>query len=426
MNAAPQSLDNWLVWQENLHHQRMDLGVERASQVWARLSPPAPAPLVITVGGTNGKGSAVSLLQAILQAAGYRVGSYTSPCLQHLSEQICVDGESPTETALCEAFQRVEIAREGTPLTAFEFTTLAVFSLFQQSALQIALLEVGLGGREDVVNVVDADAALITTVDLDHQAYLGNDRESIGWHKAGIFRPHKPAVCADPDPPQRLLEYALEIGTPLILRGVDFRFSVEGEHWHWQGMRQRFADLPRPALPGQHQIANAAGVLALLEALSLPVERAAIATGLQTASLPGRSQIGGEPVQWWLDVAHNRQSLAALAQNLADHPRPGRTLVVVGMLADKDASALGYLADQTAAWYPATLTGPRGRTGQQLADVISECAHCPPPMAYDGVSLACEAALRDARPGDRIVVCGSFLSVAAALEIEPMRQWNHG
>jgi len=432
MNAAPlarpTTLAGWLAWQERLHHRTMDFGLARIGEVAGRLAPWPPARRVITVGGTNGKGSAVALLEAILRAAGYRVGAYTSPQLQRFTDQIRIHGMEATDHALCESFQRVEAARGGVPLTAFEFTTLAVLDLFHHAALDVALLEVGLGGRLDAVNVVDGDASLITTVDLDHQDWLGPDRESIGWHKAGIFRPGRVAVCADPGPPRRLLEHADAIGARLSLRDRDFGFTpVDEARWVWWGADIRL-ELPRPALPGEHQLANAAGVLALLHALApdLPVNEAAIRQGLAGARLIGRLQIFPGPVQWWLDVAHNRQAIAALAEALAASPVAGRTLAVVAMRGDKDATALAALAGLVDVWYPASLPGARGREAASLVELIGDWPGAVRPRAHPDVLAACEAAAGDARQGDRIVVFGSFVTVATVLEADPMRHWNHG
>jgi len=426
--SQPMTLADWLAWQEGLHDRRIDLGLERIRAVAERLAPLPPAPRVITVGGTNGKGSAVALLEAILRAAGYRVGCYTSPYLQRFTEQIRVDGAEVGEAVLCEAFQRVEATRGEVALTAFEFTTLAVLDLFHRSALDVAILEVGLGGRLDAVNVVDGDASLITTVDLDHQDWLGPDRESIGWHKAGIFRPGRVAVCADPGPPRRLLEHADAIGARLSLRDRDFGFTpVDEARWVWWGADIRL-ELPRPALPGEHQLANAAGVLALLHALApdLPVNEAAIRQGLAGARLIGRLQIFPGPVQWWLDVAHNRQAIAALAEALAASPVAGRTLAVVAMRGDKDATALAALAGLVDVWYPASLPGARGREAASLVELIGDWPGAVRPRAHPDVLAACEAAAGDARQGDRIVVFGSFVTVATVLEADPMRHWNHG
>lgn len=431
MNAATvasRTLDDWLAWQSSLHGQTMDLGLERVRAVFQRLPSSRPAPLVITVGGTNGKGSAVAMLEAILLAGGYRVGAFTSPYLHRFTEQIRLNGHEVDEIALCQAYQRVEAVRGTVALTAFEFTTLAAVALFAQQALDVAILEVGLGGRDDAVNVVDGDGALITTVDLDHQDWLGADRERIGWHKAGIFRADRLAVCADPDPPRSLVDHALGIGARLLRRDEDFEFSRLDRHqWVWSSAHQRLV-LPRPGLPGEHQFDNAAGVLALLHGLrdSLPLDARAMAAGLKAASLPGRLQSHSGRIQWILDVAHNRQAVEALARALTDNPGRGQTRAVVGMLGDKDASVIGYLAPLVAHWYPASLEGPRGRDARTLADIIATWDGVARPPVFPSVAAACRAAENDAEEHDRILVFGSFVTVAAALEANPMRQWNHG
>jgi dihydrofolate synthase/folylpolyglutamate synthase len=417
-------VDAWLQGQAGLNPRDIELGLERMRRVWERLGGPQPAPLVITVGGTNGKGSCVALLEAILTAAGYRVGCYTSPHLQRYAERVRIAGEPAQEQALLAALQRAADARAGTPLTYFELGTLAAWLLFAAAGLDVAVLEVGLGGRLDAVNLIDADVALVSGIALDHQDWLGPDREAIGREKAGIFRPDRPAICADPDPPQSLLTHARQIGAELRLLGRDFAAEPAGEQWHWRaGARQRLA-LPLPALRGPHQLRNAAGVLAALDAVAerLPVDQRAVREGLLAARLPGRFQV--ERVQgttWVLDVAHNPEAAVALRTNLGMQFVAGRTLAVLGMLGDKDvAGVVAPLRDQVDEWHLAGLDDPRGLTAEALAERLraagapgqqepSLVLHPDPASALAAVAAAAGAA-------DRVLVFGSFVTVGAALD----------
>jgi dihydrofolate synthase/folylpolyglutamate synthase len=376
---------------------------------------------VISVGGTNGKGSCVALLESMLSAQGYRVCAYTSPHLLRYNERIRVGGLEAADDVLCAAFARVEAARGDVPLTYFEFGTLAALLVFAGSNPQAVLLEVGLGGRLDAVNLVDADAAIVSSIGIDHTEWLGTDRESIGYEKAGIFRPGRAAVCGDPAPPRSLLAHAESIGTRLYCIGRDFRAVNQGAdgRWDWQGWDSPLCGLPRPALPGEIQLRNAAVCVAALHALRdrVPVSEDAVHAGLKNARLPGRFQqlAGRTPVI--LDVAHNAEACATLAANLDAQPCSGRTLAVLGMLNDKPAHEVARIMDtRVHAWYLGGLdVSGRTQSAEQLArklkpvrgDVIS---HTSIPEAY-------EAALCAARPGDRIVVFGSFRTVEAVLRM---------
>ena len=412
------TLDDWLRWQETLHPRTIDLGLERVRTVLRRLQPEPPPHIAITVGGTNGKGSCVALLEAILRAAGYRVGAYTSPHLLRYNERIRIDGAAASDDALCRIFTRIDAARDDVSLTYFEFGTLAALELFREAGVEIALLEVGLGGRLDAVNVVDADAALVVSIGLDHTDWLGTDRDSIGYEKAGIYRAGRPAICADPDPPRRLVEHARDIGATYRQVDLDYGFERTGRTWRWWADELRFDDLPPPGLAGSHQIGNAAAVLMTLASLRdrLPVTIAAIRAGLARAELPGRLQSISGPVEWILDVAHNPHGAAVLAAHLRERPCAGRTQAVIGLLADKDASgvvrALTGLID---GWHPVMLTGPRGGSGDELARALRD-VDAPAPT---DVASACRAARTAARPGDRIVVLGSFQTVAPVLAAQP-------
>lgn len=425
------TLPEWLHWQESLHPREIELGLERVGEVLRRLKLTRPNFKLITVAGTNGKGSSVAMLEAILLAAGYHVGSYTSPHLLRYNERIKIDGRPVDDDTLCASFSRIDAARLGetsvagaaatdaaaVSLSYFEFGTLAAIDILQRAGVDVAILEVGLGGRLDAVNVLDADVALITAIDVDHVDWLGADRETIAREKAGILRSGRPAVCADPSPPSSLLAHAAQLATPLALLARDFSISrPEGQAgcWDWQGADQAWRQLPIPALPGAFQLHNAAGVLAALAALAadFPLDQAAIRQGLQSVRLPGRFQVlAGLPMQI-LDVAHNAQSAQALAENLRSVPRTGRTRVVLAMLTDKDiASVVGHLTALVDAWYLAPLDVPRAAPLSQLQAAFGDETT----EVFASVTAAHRAALAASEPQDLVVVCGSFHTVAAVL-----------
>ena len=414
------TLDDWLNWQETLHPCAIDLGLERVRAVLGRLHSGPPPFTVITVGGTNGKGSCVAFLDAILRAAGYRVGAYTSPHLLRYNERIRVNGVEADEPSLCEAFSRIDTARGDVSLTYYEFGTLAALELFHQASVDVAVLEVGLGGRLDAVNVVDADAALVTSIDLDHTDWLGADRDSISYEKAGIFRPNCPAICADADPPPRLIEYARRIGARLLRVGREYDFTRTGATWRWRSDELELDDLPLPGLTGEQQVGNAAAALMTLTSLQrkLPVPPNAIRSGLVNADLPGRFQIIPGRIEWILDVAHNPRAAEMLAQNLQIRSCPGRTLAIIGLLADKDArGVIAALTQSIDTWHAVTLEGARGRNTADLMILLQEMGASVATAA--NIQDACQAALAAAGPGDRIVVLGSFHTVGPALAIQP-------
>ena len=414
------TLDDWLRWQETLHPRTIELGLDRVRAVLQQLQPEPPPFIVVTIGGTNGKGSCVALLEAMLRAAGYRVGAYTSPHLLRYNERIRIDGAEADDAALCQAFARIDAVRGERSLTYFEFGTLAALELFWQAGIDIALLEVGLGGRLDAVNAVDSDAALVVSIDLDHTEWLGPDRDSIGYEKAGIYRPGRPALCADPAPPQRLIAHAATIGARLQCVGRDYRFARDGDVWRWQSGEARLDDLPLPALAGAHQLGNAAAAIATLACLSqrIAVPPAAIRAGLQHVRLPGRFQIVPGPVEWILDVAHNPHGATALAAHLRERPCAGLTHAICGLLADKDAGGvIQALTGVVHDWYTTTLDGPRGRSAVELAELLSAIGARA--AAAGDVLSACQAARASAVPGDRIVVLGSFHTVAPVLAAQP-------
>ena len=413
-------LNEWLAHCERLHPKTIDMGLGRVQAVARRLGLRFDVP-VVTVAGTNGKGSTCAMLEAIALQAGYRTGVYTSPHLVRFEERCRIGGEAVTGADLVPHFARVEAAREGAALTYFEFTTLAILSLMAASELDLAILEVGLGGRLDAVNVVDTDCAIITSIDLDHIEFLGPDRESIGREKAGILRAGRPAIVSDPEPPRSVVAHAESIGADLWLLGRDFNFSGDKQQWAWAGRGRRYPGLAYPALRGANQLLNASGVLAAFEALRprLPVTAQAIRNGLAMVELPGRFQIvPGQPTLV-LDVAHNPHSVAALTANLdAMGFYPG-THAVFGAMADKDLAPMfarvGPLVDR---WYFTDLPTPRAASAQAL---LARWQSLPgrrevPASTHASPEDALRAAVAAAEPTDRIVVFGSFYTVGGVLQ----------
>ena len=336
------TLQEWLDWQEQLHPRTIDLGLERVRAVADQLRLRTLGCPVITVGGTNGKGSCVALLEALLAAGDRRVATFTSPHLVRYNERIRLAGREVTDAELIGAFERIDEVRGDTSLTFFEFNTLAALHLFQQEQFDAVLLEVGLGGRLDAVNIVDADVAVLTSVGLDHCDWLGPTLEDIGREKAGIFRAHRPAVLGEAVMPQSVYAAARAVGAELRLPGIDYGYTIEGAKWHWHGRGLTFNDLPLPLLAGRQQVGNAATALAALaevrERLLLSTEQ--VTTGLREVRLGGRFEVVGGKPEWILDVAHNPAAAEVLARNLRERPRSGRTLAIVGVLADKDAAGV--------------------------------------------------------------------------------------
>lgn len=423
--AAGASLSVWLQYLESIHATAIDMGLERVREVAARMNLELSG-VKFVVGGANGKGSTCAMLEAILLAAGYKVGLYTSPHLIDFNERARVNGQIASDEALIEQFAAVEAARGEVSLTYFEFTTLAILRLFSQSRLDAVVLEVGLGGRLDAVNIVDADCAIVTSVDLDHIEYLGDTREKIGFEKAHIYRAGRPAICADPVPPQSLLDYVAQIGADLWLFSRDYNYSGDRQQWAYGGREQRRSALAYPALRGANQLLNASAALAALESVRdrLPVPQQAVRQGLLQASLPGRFQIlPGQPTVI-LDVAHNPHAAAVLAQNLDNMGFHPYTYAVFGMLNDKDlAGVLAKLGTRIDHWFCAGLPGPRGGTGERLAEQVAAGlpaapagAEAPGVSAYADPAQAFAAARERAGENDRIVVFGSFLTVASVLQ----------
>ena len=472
--AQPRSLEQWLSFIETLHPKPIAMGLERVAAVAARMNARLDCP-VITVAGTNGKGSTCAVIDAIYRGAGYRTGLYTSPHLMRFNERVRIDGTDATDDALAGAFEAVETARssphpnplpasgdnkpalagevaaqanvslanvkpggsraaeakrapsareagEGAtiPLTYFEFSTLAALHLFAHARLDVLILEVGLGGRLDAVNIVDADVAIVTTVDIDHVEWLGSTREAIGREKAGIFRSAGIALCGDPDPPQSLIGHARSIGAALWRIGVDYRYEVQGTQWRYEGPGGARYGLPIPALRGAYQLRNAATALAAIDALRmrLPVAAGAVRDGLVRVVLPGRFQVlPGRPAIV-LDVAHNPQAARMLADALSSMGYYARTFAVFGMLADKDIDAVvRALAPRIDRWYVAPLPGPRGASAERLVSALAGAGvDAQAIRRFDDIPNAFDAARSDVHDTDRIAAFGSFLTVAAVIE----------
>lgn len=413
------NLSQWLQYQQSIHAKGVELGLERVREVAGRLALGKPAPRVISVAGTNGKGSTVAFIEAVVRAAGHRVGTYTSPHLVRYNERVRIDGIEVSDAALIEAFEAVEAARGATTLTYFEFGTLAALWLFARQPLDLVVLEVGMGGRLDAVNIVDADVAVITTIALDHTEYLGNDRESIASEKAGIFRAGKPAVIGELDPPDTLLRKAEQLGVPVVRAGRNYRCVAEAETWSWQSDSEHLL-LPRPGLQAPAQLANAATAIAALRALlpSLPLTADAIAAGVAAARLPARMQVIPGPVEIVLDVAHNPQATQQLAAWLRSRPARGATLAVFAALADKDvANEVAALMGQIDIWHLAGLADVGGRSQpvdllwQKVGALLARSLA----TRHASVAAALAEARRTAQPGDRIVVFGSFHTVGEAM-----------
>ena len=418
LNPAPETLEQWLAHIERLHPAAIALGLDRVRKVKARLSLEPSFP-VITVGGTNGKGSTCAMLEAILGQAGYRVGCYTSPHILRYNERVRIGGAEATDDALARGFSAVERARDDVQLTYFEFGTLAAVRMFIEERVDVAVLEVGLGGRLDAVNAFDADCAIVTAIDIDHTEYLGADREAIGREKAGIFRAARPAVCSDAGPPASLLRHAADIEAGLLRIGHDFGVRDLGKHWQYWGPRGSRNALPRPALRGVGQLDNAAAAITALECLRdrLPLSVNDLRQGLLRVAAAGRFQvIPGRPTVV-LDVAHNPHAARALAANLSAMRSPGRTYSVFAMLADKDIPGVAMaLAPAVSHWFVAGLEGPRGASAADIEQALARVritAVTPCASVAEAYAQACDRATEN----DRILVFGSFYTVGSVMPL---------
>jgi dihydrofolate synthase/folylpolyglutamate synthase len=415
------SLDQWLAYQAQLHPRAIDMGLERLHTVLQRLQWQPPKIPVITVGGTNGKGSVTAVCSSIMRAAGYRVGTFTSPHLRDYRERICVEGRRVSAAELVAAFEKIEAARGSISLTFFEFNTLAALLVFQGANLDAWVLEVGMGGRLDAVNVVDADIAVVVSIGFDHQEYLGETLDAIAAEKAGIFRAGSAAILGEGAPSLMLEDTARAVGARLKRPGIEYNYILEGEGWRYRGTRWELPLLPAPALQGHIQFANAACALAALEELDarIVIDADAVSRGLSSVRLAARYQVvkptAGTP-SWILDVAHNADAARVLVRNLYSAPHAGKTLAVCGILADKDAALISAaLRDCVDAWWCASIDGARGRSGAALAQVVRNLVSVPVEHT-DDVATACAAAAAAASGEDRIVVFGSFHTVGPALD----------
>ncbi len=410
MDNLPQAtspLVTWLHYLENLHTQAIELGLTRVHRVATSLDLLTPAPVVFTVAGTNGKGTTCRTLETLLMAAGYRVGVFSSPHLLRYTERVRIQGEELPEADHTASFADIDAGRGDTSLTYFEFGTLSALWLFKRAKLDVVILEVGLGGRLDATNIVDADVAVVTSIALDHTDWLGPDRESIGREKAGVFRGSKPAVVGEPDMPYTIAEVADNLGAQLLKRGRDWSYTAEEGSWSFSDAQGTLSALPLPQVP----MPNAATALAALRCSSLQVDDAIIYQWLDKAILPGRFQTVAESPRVILDVAHNPHAASYLAGRLSELPKSGKVHAVVGMLHDKDiAGTLACLQPEVDYWYCAPLDGPRGASAEQLK------AHLPTAQTFASVADAYRQALQQAEAQDIVLVCGSFHTVAQVME----------
>ncbi|MCC7701112.1 bifunctional tetrahydrofolate synthase/dihydrofolate synthase [Janthinobacterium sp. GW460P] len=425
MHKFPTTLPEWLAMLETRHSEtQINMGLDRVQAVKARMQLAFTCP-VIMVAGTNGKGSTCAMLESVLLRAGYKVGLYIKPHFLDFNERARVLGEMASDEQLVASFNAVEAVRGDTPLTYFEFTTLAILHLLSQANLDVAILEVGLGGRLDAVNVIDADVAIVTSVDIDHTDYLGDTREAIGFEKAGIFRPGKAAICSDPVPPQSLIDHAEAIGADLWLMGRDFNYAGDKQQWNYGGREQRRNSLAYPSLRGANQILNATAVLAALEVLKLklPVGAQEVRTGLVTVELPGRFQVLPGRPSVILDVAHNPHAASALNQNLGNMGFHPYTYAVFGSMLDKDIDGvLAAMSEHVDHWCLTGLPSPRAATASELAAKVQIMLEDKPDSSEHTVSIfddpaqAFANAMSRAGENDRIVVFGSFLTVAGVMK----------
>jgi len=413
-------LQEWLDWQATLHPSEMELGLARVGEVWNRLSAEQFNSVVITIAGTNGKGSSAAMLESILRAAGYSVGCYTSPHLLRYNERIRVNGQEASDQAICSAFHLVDQARNGVTLTYFEFGTLAALEIFAAASLDVVILEVGLGGRLDAVNILDPDASLITTVDIDHTEWLGDSREEIALEKAGILRAGRPGVFAGNDVPISLLERASELDVDLCVAGTDFKYSRSAKHWDWKGRTTSYSMLPNPISGGEFIYRNGSAVLMVLELLSasLPVSDTAIRNGLQDLYIPGRFQIIHGPVTIVLDVAHNPEAARELAVNLKQMQCSGRTLALFSALADKDISGMvAPLSSLIDRWFTGEVMAERSASPEQLEQaMIAAGVDRSSIDRHAHLSDAMTKAMADAETHDRLIIFGSFYTLAEMLQ----------
>ena len=414
------TLSEWLAWQQILHFSSIDLGLDRCKHVAHQMNLLSPDFKVITVAGTNGKGSSARMLETILTGAGFHVGCFTSPHLIRYNERIRVDSVEIGDDEICGAFDRIDCAREEVSLTYFEFSALAALDIFKRQGVDLAILEVGLGGRLDAVNMLDADVVLLCSIAMDHEAWLGNDRESIGFEKAGVFRTRKPVVCTDIDLPDSVIEHALTVAAPLFLDGEDFSIEVSNDSWQWHADDLCLKNLPVPDPYNKRQLQNASGVMKVLQLIAdeFPVQHKTIVQSLHDFQLQGRCQIISGDIPLVLDVAHNLQSAQNLVHCLQNMSGAVNTHLIIGMLGDKNHRAiLEALSKVTDFWYVVGLDDERSATVQKLHEGLRELEIENGVSVCNGVDDALLLAQSHAQVGDRIVITGSFITVATALTL---------
>lgn len=418
IEQLPTNLAAWLDYIEALHPKSIAMGLDRVNVVKQRLNLNPQFPIVI-VAGTNGKGSTCAMLEHIYHAAGYSVGTYSSPHLLRYNERVRINSQEVTDEDLVKAFVAVEQARQDTELTYFEYGTLAAVWHLMQKQVDVAILEVGLGGRLDAVNVFEPDSTIVTSIDLDHMEFLGDTRECIGAEKAGVFRANIPAICGDENPPNSLIEYANRIGAPLKLIGRDFKVEADKESWAYRADQFSIEHMPMPTLIGDFQLNNAACVLTTIQSLQhlLPVQVDAIETGLKTVKLAGRFQSWSNNPDIILDVAHNPHAAKSLAINLKQSRHQGKTIAVFAMLADKDITGvIQALSSEIDAWYVSTIDNIRGAAASSLSKMILDTLPSAEVKIFNQVVDAFHQACIDANENDRIITLGSFFTVAEVMQ----------
>ena len=417
MTHPGSSLADWLVRLESFSPHEIELGLDRVRAVLERIDVRLPGQ-ILHIAGTNGKGSSVAMAAALIAQSGAVVGTYTSPHISRFNERICIAGEPASDAEIVTAFERVEQARADTPLTYFEFGTIAALLVFESRQVDCAVLEIGLGGQLDAVNAVEPTAGLITNVSMDHSAWLGDDIESIAFEKAGIMRAAKSTVYADPNIPQAVLKHAAELGADLVVAGRDYSWESDASAWHWQGQRHRLDGLGIPALRGRFQVGNAAGVLALLEVAGFDelLTAATVNRALADVTLPGRLQSVVDEHHWLIDVAHNAAAAEVLAESLAADPVAGKTVAIAGMLDDKDVAAvIAPLHEHVDFWIAVTAESSRAIDAAELGRQIANQTNAGCQIA-DDLPAAMTFARERTGPDDRILICGSFHVVGPALE----------
>ncbi len=409
------SLPPWLDWQEQFHPRLIDLGLKRAAQVFNRLHPNYSKPLTIIVGGTNGKGSCIAFLETIYKAQGYKVGAYTSPEISHYRERIKINGLAVTNQMICDAFSRIDAVREEVSLSYFEFGTLAAIDIFLRANLDIQLLEVGLGGRLDAVNIIDADVSIISSISIDHVDWLGGTREAIGFEKAGIFRENIPAIIGDSTPPDSLISAAIAKKTPLRCIHKHFDYQITSTDWHWNSTTVSYSHLPLPALKGQHQFNNAATALMAITEMQpyLQVDKKVIEKGLKETKLKGRFQLINSNIPILLDVGHNPQAVKMLANYLISHFKNKKIHAVFAIMKDKDISSIIDIMDELVNdWFISPIKSPRAVSKIVLQKLFIQKNIANVNFGFQHFSEAIAAARRNATKDDLILIFGSFFLVS--------------